>query len=143
MDLPTTTKNIEPLQKKNLTIKKLDLPIKFFFFFMAIVWLFASVGRVSVSSMQDYFRLHKLKNKSLTKWRLAPSLHPQSETVLFSIFLYITLRMIQIALGYSFQSDPLNIYFHQLGPLARVGLVVAKSVFVLFVCLSPFPFVFF
>ena len=30
-----------------------------------------------------------------------------------------------------------NITFHQLGPLGRVGLVVAKSVSVLSVCLSP------
>ena len=30
-----------------------------------------------------------------------------------------------------------NITFHQLGPLGRVGLVVAKSVSVLSVCLTP------
>ena len=33
--------------------------------------------------------------------------------------------------------------FHQLGPLGRVGLVVAKSVCVLFVCLSPSHAIFF
>ena len=69
---------------------------------------------------------------------------PIELVMIFLQNIYYTCRPIQLKLG-SGILHPTIWYFHQLGPLGRVGLVVAKSVcvFVWCLCVCPIPMRFF